>query len=254
MSQDPNSFDKDIADAQSGANPADHNQGTGGDSTQSNTTPDGAQSVDYQKKFAESSKEALRLFEENKKKDEEIARLAAIATQHEKVENNIDSLYPGFEQLDPEAQKNLVSYTNLIVKRAEENLNKNPAIAHAVTVYNESKFDRAFGDILTQYPDLKTSKDEFKKKYFNPQNTPDNIKDILNDLAKVHLFDKAVDIGAKGEKEKIDRIDLNRSTGGDKTPKASRTIEDWNRMAQDNPAKFAKLSKEFSEDINSGKI
>ncbi len=247
---DPNSFDAEIKDAQ--ANPEAPNQGTGGDTTPPNTIPEGEQNIDYQKKFAESSKEALRLFEENKKLNEELAAKATATA--EMPSETMSAMYPGFEDLDTEAQKNLINYTNIITERAKSEIYKDPAISHARAVYNESKFDSAFGEILNEFPQLKDSKDEFKKKYYNPNNTPDNIKSILGDLAKVHLFDKAKEIGAEDERTKQNRIDMERSTGGDKTPRASRTLGDWQRMASENPAEFARHSKEYHADLESGKL
>ncbi len=248
MTQDPNSFDQEIKDAQ--ANPQAQTQGTEGDQTPIKTTPEGEQSVDYQKKFAASSSEALRLLEENKKKDELIAQLSAKATENQPM----DTMYPGFDQLDSEAQKNLIAYTNLITKRTKDEIYKDPAISHAKTMYVASKWDSAFGTVAAKYPELNKSKDEFKSKYFNPNNIPDNIENILTDLAKAHLFDKATEIGAEEERAKQKRVDLERSTGGDKTPQASRSLEDWARMARENPAKFAQNSKQYQQDLDAGKL
>ena len=246
---DPNSFDKEITDAQ--ANPESSNQGTETEKT-ANPTPEGEQTVDYKKKFTESSGEALRLLDENKKLKEALEVKATAPA--EMPSETMNSMYPGFEDLDEEAKNNLINYTNIVTKRATEEIYKNPAIAHSVKIYNENKFDKGLNEILNEFPQLKDSKDDFKGKYFNPNNTPDNIKDILGDLAKVYLFDKAKEIGASEEKIRADRIDMERSTGGDKTPKSSRTLEDWSRMAAENPALFAKHSKEYQTDLESGKI
>lgn len=250
MSNNPNSFDKELKDAQ-GANPDNSNQGTETEKTV-NPATDGEPVVDYQKKFAESSKEALRLYEENKKLQEE---LVAKANGTTKVEPAIDNLYPGFEQLDEEAQKNLIAYTDMIKKRTLEGVYQDPAIKFARDQYNATKWDTAFNQVAEKFPDLKTDKEEFKKKYFKADVVPDNIDTILEDIAKIHLFDKAKDLGAEEEKKKAsERVDLERTTGGDKTPKSNRTLDDWSRMARENPAKFAQLSKEFNDDMSSGKI
>lgn len=246
----PNSFDQEIKDAQ--ANPQAPDQRTEPVTTDEKPIVEGEQPIDYQKKFAESSKEALRLYEENKKLNEELVAKAN-ATVNIPSET-MGTIYPGFEQLDPEAQKNLIVYTDVITKRAKDELYKDPAIAYSRTVYNESKFDKALSEVLTERPELNASKDEFKNKYFNPNNTPDNIKSILSDLAKVHLFDKATEIGAEKERTKQNRIDLARTSGGDKTPQTSRSLEDWARMAQDNPAKFAQHSKQYHTDLEAGKL
>lgn len=244
----PNSFDQEIKDAQ--ANPSTQDQGTEPEKAEETPTPEGEPSVDYQKKFAESSKEALRLYEENKKLQDELAAKAKVA----EVPQSMDALYPGFEQLDEEAQKNLVNYTNVITKRTKDEIYKDPAIVHAKTMYNTSKFDQALNSVIAKFPELTKSKDEFKSKYFNPNNTPDNIESILTDLAKAHLFDKATEIGAEKERAKQGRVDLERTTGGTKTPTTSRSLEDWLRMAVENPQKFASLSKEYNADLESGKL
>jgi hypothetical protein len=166
----------------------------------------------------------------------------------------MENLYPGFEQLDKEAQDNLINYTNIVTKRAKDEILKDPAIAFARNNYSETKWNNAFESVATKFPELKTDKENFKAKYFKAGNVPNNIENILEDIAKIHLFDKAKEIGAKEEKAKTDRIDTERSTGGDRTPKSVRSLEDWQRMANENPQKFASLSKEYNSDIESGKI
>lgn len=248
MNPDPNSFDQEVKDAQN-ANPVTQDQGTETETTVENPTQPSETDVDYQKKFAESSKEALRLYEENKRLQEELEAKARSQEQ-----NNSMDTYPGFEQLDEDAQKNLIAYTNLVTKRAKEEIYKDPAIAHSVNIYNQNKFETALNSVVAKFPDLAQSKDDFKNKNFNPKNVPDNIEGILTDLAKAYLFDKATEIGAKKEREKASRIDMERATGGTKTPTVNRTLEDWTRMAQENPAKFAQLSKEYQSDMDSGKL
>lgn len=243
----PNSFDTEIKDAQ--ANPDTQVQRTEVETTTPNPTKEGEPNVDYAIKFAESSKEALRLLEENKRLAKELE-----AKANAEVPQSMDSVYPGFEQLDPEAQKNLIAYTNVVTKRATEEIYKNPAIAHSVKIYNENKFNTALESITNKFPELSKSKDDFKSKYFNANNVPDNIESILGDLAKAYLYDKAVEIGAEKERAKADRVDMERTTGGEKTPQTSRSLEDWARMAVENPQKFAQLSKEYNTDLESGKL
>lgn len=245
MNDNPNSFDDEIKDAQ--ANPDTQNQGTETETT-ANPTPEAEQEIDYKTKFAESSKEAIRLYEENKRLAEELEAKGKAP----EMEQPASDLYPGFEELDPEAQANLIAYTDIVTRRTVESVYKDPAISFAKTTYNETKFDRALAEVVSKYPDL--NKEEFKAKVFNPNNVPDNIGDIMEDLAKIHLFDKAKELGAKEEQEKANRIDLERTTGGDTAPSVSRTLEDWHRMAMENPAEFAKLSKQYNEDLTSGKL
>lgn len=208
-----------------------------------------APEVDYKTKFVESAKEAQRLYAEN----QALKSLERQETQPE-VANSMDSLYPGFENLGEEEQRNLVDYTNEITKRAKAEIYKDPAIAFAKASYNTKVWDDAFAKVSSKYPELITSKDEFKSKYFHVNNVPANIESILEDVAKMHLFDKAKSIGAKEESEKLNRMEIERATGGDKQTTTSRSLEDWARMSQENPAKFAKLAGEYRKDLESGKI
>ena len=74
--------------------------------------------------------------------------------------------------------------------------------------------------------------------------------EVIKDLAKIYLFDSAKTLGAEEEKKRASRIDLEDVTGGDKNPPgASRSMEEWDRLARENPAKFASLSKEFNDDL-----
>ncbi len=212
--------------------------------------------IDYKTKFSESSKEALRLLQETKEKDAEIERLRVLAEQANGTNygSSSDALYPGFENLDEEAKANLVAYTDSIKKNTLDAVYKDPAIAFAKNQYNETTWLNAFESTASQYPQLRESKEDFKAKYFRADNVPSNIGDILKDLAKVYLFDKAQDIGAESARIQAERIEIERAGGGDKTPKASKTLEDWDRLAKANPAEFAKQSKQFNEDMASGKL
>lgn len=221
-----------------------------------NPNSEAEQNIDYKTKFSESSREAQRLLDEKKESDRiiaekeaEIARLKGQGT-----ESTSDVLYPGFEELDPEAQENLRNYTSMVENRVKDNIYKDPAIIHSRQVFNEKKWSDAFEKVSAQFPDLRDSKDDFKAKYFQPNNVPDNIDVLMVDMAKMHLFDKAKFMGAEEEKKRADRIDMERSSGGDKTPPSNRTIDDYAHMAQENPAKFAKISKEFNADLAAGKL
>lgn len=253
--EDPNTFDKELKP----------DQGTEGKENLNNPNPDPELEVDYKKKFSESSSEALRLLAENKEKDrllaeaqaekERLAReLAEKGNQDLNPDEFTETLYPGFEQLDPEAQENLIKFTKNITKKAQDEILKDPAIAFARNSYSEKVWDGAFQSVAQKYPELSTNKDDFKAKYFKAGNVPPNIEKILEDIAKMYLFDRAKEIGAREEKEKADRIELERTTGGDKKPKASRTLEEWARIARENPAQFAKMSKEYHADLQAGKL
>jgi len=249
MEDNANSFDKEIENAQD-ANSQVVENGTQENDNSINTIQNVESAIDYQKKFSESTKEAQRLYEENKqlKQQFELKDNTAQSVQ------NTDNLYPGFEELDEDAKNNIIAYTNTVTNKAAEQLKKDPAYAFALKQYNTQYFDNALQKTIEKFPELAQSKDEFKSKYFNVNNVPENIESILGDVAKIHLFDNAKNIGAKEETEKINRVELERVTSGQKETNVSRSLEDWTRMSKDNPAKFASMSKEFNEDLNSGKI
>jgi len=251
----PNSFDKEIENAQ-GANATEANSQNQENGTEQKDTvnhlEEVAPAIDLKTKLAASSREALRLLEENKQFRqmlEEKDKMAQFTP-----EQPIDNLYPGFEDLDEDSRNNLIAYTNQVTNRAKEELYKDPAIAFAKSSYNEKVWNDAFANISNKYPELLEKKDDFKNKYYNVNNVPVNIESILNDVAKIYLFDNAKAIGAKEEAEKTNRTEMERTNAGENTPQVSRSLEDWTRMSQENPAKFALMSKEYNNDLDSGKI
>jgi len=250
--KEANSVVEKVEDAKE-VNPQENNKGTQEKETPNPTVENVASTIDYSKKFSESSKEAQRLLNENKKLKEELELKDKVVeeTQHQ----NIDNLYPGFENLDESEKENLIAYTDSVTRRAAETLQKDPAYAFAQKQYHENRWNLALEATLKKFPELAKSKDEFKSKYFNPSNVPENIEEVLEGVAKIHLFDKAKEIGAKESQEKSKQVDLERTTAGDK-PDSSvhRTLDDWMHMQKEDPARFRKLSKEFNKDMASGKI
>lgn len=248
-----NSFDKEIENAQNANSQTEQNGTQEMDNSINQTVENVASTIDYQKKFSESAKEAQRLYEENKRLKEQF-ELKDTVQQQPVVEQNMDNFYPGFDELDEEAKNNLIAYTNTVTNKAKQELYKDPAIAFARKQYNEQVWDSAFNKVMNQYPELADKKDEFKSRYYNVNNVPENIENILGDVAKIFLFDKAKEIGAKEESEKANRVELERTTAGIKDTTVTRSLEDWQRMARENPNEFRKLSKEFNDDMASGKI
>lgn len=227
--------------------------------TEQPKTPQDVETVDYREKFIESAKGAHALLEEKKKLEARIAELESnpqAGTSPDLPTHSPDTevLYPGFENLDEEAQRNLQAYTDAVMNKTKESIYKDPAIAFAQKSYNETKWETAFASTLSKYPELESAKADFKAQYFNPNNVPDNIDDILETMAKSYLFDKARDMGAAEGQEVAQRVQLEEPTGGDKTPSVHRSLADWQRMAQQNPAKFAQLRKEYEADLASGKL
>jgi hypothetical protein len=244
----PNSFDEEVQDAQA-ANP-DYQEVEGTEQTDTVST-ESPQEIDYKTKFTESAKEAQRLYRENEElKASQVDESSNLT--NDPYSNPNEPLYDGFNDLDDDAQKNLIAYTDSVTKRAKEELYKDPAIAFARDTYNKTRWEDAFTKASDAYPELKDSREEFRSQYFNAAVVPENIDDVLKDVAKIYLFDKAKDIGAAEERQKIDRVELETPTGGDKTPSVRRTLEDWERMKNENPQKFAEKTKEFNADLDSG--
>lgn len=218
--------------------------------------------IDYEVKFKESSKEALRLLDVQKEKDAEIERLRI---ENEELQNRqgsgnvfeptADNPFPGFEDLDDVAKAQFINYTKGVVNKATQEIIKDPAIAFAKKQFNTQRWEAALNNAILKYPKLAESKDEFRTKYFDVNNVPENIDNILIDVAKIHLFDSSMEIGAKNQDEiNENRIELERNTSGPKEPPVRRSLEDWQRMQRENPEQFRKLSKEFNDDMASGKI
>jgi len=234
----PNSFEE-FEGQDASANPDTESQRTEQAET---VTPE----VDYQTKFRESAREAQRLYAEKKELERQLAN-----RQPQEFNNQTnDGFFPGFNELDDEAKQNLLAYTDAVTKRTLESVYKDPAIAFSRNAYNEKKWNDAFAEASQTIPELASHADSFKSQYYNPNNVPDNMAEVIKDLAKIFLYDKAKDIGAEEEREKSKRINLEDITGGDKNPpSASRSMEEWQRMASENPTKFASLSKEFNADL-----
>lgn len=230
----PNSFDELDEDATI-ANPTEDSQGT---EPQEEMVP--------KSKFTASAQEAIRLKHELDRVQAELK--AKNEAPEPIIEPYSEEIYPGFTDLDEDAKANLLAYTETVKRSVREDIYKDPALAFARSNYNEKKWDDAFATIVETYPDLKETAGEFKTNYFNPNNVPDNIAEILQDVAKIYLFDKAKEIGAAEERSKENRLEIDVATGGEKTPSVRRSLEDWLHMSQTNPTKFAQLSKEYEED------
>ena len=230
---------------------------TNADGTEQKPTGQSEQeTVDYRQKFIESSKGAHELLEEKRKLEAEIAqmRAAGTTTLNTPHSTSTENLYPGFEELDPESQANLIAYTDAVTAKAKEQILQDPAIAFARKNYNEATWESAFGELVAKYPKLSAAKGDFKAKYYNPNNVPGNISEILDTVARAYLYDDARDIGAQEGLETAQRVQLEEPTGGDKSPSVHRSLEDWMRVAQQNPAQFASMKKEYEADLASGKL
>jgi hypothetical protein len=237
----PNSFDEEVQDAT--ANPEIESERT--EETDTLQTPV-SPGIDYEAKFKESAREAQRLYEENK-------RLQGLANQKREEElitqpTDVSDLFPGFEHLDDDAQRNLLAYTESVKRKAVEEVYKDPDLQYIKTEAKEKRWNHALEEVVSELPDLKEHSIDFRAKYFNPNVQADPA--VLKELAKSYLFDKAREIGAREERERASRVNLEDIGGGVKTPATSmRSLDEWTRMSRENPTKFASLKKEFNEDL-----
>lgn len=250
MEENANSVDNTVENAN--ANSQEAIKGTQeNDNSTNDSLENVAQVIDYQKKFSESSKEAQRLYQEN----QELRKQFELKDKEQSNVQTTDNLYPGFEDLDEDAKSNLIAYTNAVTSKAAETLKKDPAYAFAQRQYNETIWDNAARKTVQKHPELEKELDSFKAKYFNVNNVPQNIEDLLDNAAKVHLFDKAKEIGMKEAEKLNSRVELERNTAGPRdVSKTTRSLEEWQRIATENPAQFVKMKKEFNADMTSGKI
>lgn len=211
--------------------------------------------IDYKKKFSESTTENQRILAELEAKKAEIDRLSklAIANQEKEKENGgaaIDSLYPGFEHLDDDAKENVRNFANGIEQKVKGELGKDPAIVFARRQFNNKKWEDAFAEVVKEIPELSSHKDEFKAKYFNADNVPDNMVAILNDLGGSFAFKKIKEKQAE-DAGKEDRLETNRGKGGPGSTKPGQhhTLAEYGKM---NPTLFASKAKMYAEDLANG--
>lgn len=164
---------------------------------------------------------------------------------------------PNFENFDEDTKNSLVGIFNMLDKRAQDRISKDPGVQHGRKIAAEKAWDDAFSSVSSNPlfgAELTSRKADFKAKYFNPGNVPANIEEILTDLAKGYLFDVSRDIGRKEGEENAGRFDLHRTHGGPKTDTSAMTIDDWEELRLKNPQEFARRGKEYNEALKSGKL
>ena len=149
------------------------------------------------------------------------------------------------------------AHVETVVGQAVEKVTKSPAIAFAKHQHNESRWNGAFERLCSnsELEGLEANKLEFKEKYFDPNLVPENIDEVLQEAAQSFLFRKLKD-NQEGQQVASERVELEDTTGGSKTPSTvtNRTIEEWQKLQQENPAKFAAEKKQFDEDMASGRL
>lgn len=227
-----------------------------------NLTPE--QAAKYWKDKADASTRGFHQFKTDKEKEiEELKSKIPSAQELEDAASKaanaseFENLIPNFDLLDDEAKANLKIFYRNIEKNILGKIDKDPAILDSRRTFNEKKWESAFNKVAGQFTELTGFREEFKKAYFQADNVPDNIDQILTTLAKSYLFDRAKELGAKEEQERQERVELERAGRGGADPQGpstKRTLEDWLFLQKTNPVKFSELKKEFDEDMASGKL
>lgn len=180
-----------------------------------------------------------------------VVEAAETAETLDEFEKNI----PDFDLLDDSTQANLRAIFQAMDRRLQKNLDNDPGVKLARQTFAAQKWDESFNRIAPAFGTRLTEKrEDFRARYFQANNVPDNIDEILTQLGKSYLYDQALEDGAAQERERNERIDPLRGTGGPKTPVSGMTIDDWERLRKTNPKAFAARSKEFDEQMASGQL
>ena len=137
--------------------------------------------------------------------------------------------------------------------RALSKIARDPAFGSAVTGANMARLHEAFNTLAKEegYEAVLTYKQEIIDRYFqDPLNIPQDVMSVLKPIAGGVLYEHRDEIDT-GRKPKHDRVEMLGGQGGDKKPAPARSLEYWERFAQENPAEFAKpeIQKMFNEDM-----
>lgn len=168
---------------------------------------------------------------------------------------DFEAQFANFDELDDDTQSTLRTIFNTNLKNTHKILDNDPAIRFARENFNEKKWEDGFNEVIASNPDFKRlldRKSEFKAQHFQKNNVPDNISDILTQLAKIFLYDNVKADGVEEGKILAERMTTNKASGGDKVNNIGRTLDQWEEMRLKNPQKFASLSKEYKEQRNRG--
>lgn len=179
------------------------------------------------------------------------------AAENAETMDDFAKAIPNFEFLDEDQQKSLYGVFNHIKTQLVQQISQDPGVQHGRRVVAEKTWDDAF-DAAAKNPlfgnELAQKKADFKARYYNPQNVPGNIEEIITELAKGYLFETAREIGRKEIQEEEGRIEPLRQTGGPGNGGSKMTINDWHLLQQKNPQEFARRSKEYNAQLKAGEL
>mgnify|MGYP001570683631 CR=1 FL=1 len=175
--------------------------------------------VDYKKKFSESSTEALKIREENKRLMQEKAELEA------KLSNKDDDT-----SLGREYDMDLLSETEKSILKSQKKLEKELQLMKEEKAWTED-----FGNAVKQFPKLAERADEFKEFCYQYPKTID-----APTLAKAFLFEEPQ------EEKQAPKKGLEKPSAGSRQPQSGMSIEDITRLRTSDPKAYIKAIRDGS--------
>ena len=218
-------------------------EGLEGEGTPNNTTPEGDGSTPkggeedtYKERYADSSREAKRLYEENRLLKTQIDGLSKKQTPAIELpsDEELSKSISEWDMMSPIEQK---IYKEQIGLKKEISFLKGDLSKTS----GQLEWENNFVEITKNdsYKELISKKSEFKYYCDKHAGTPIEV------LAKSFLFEKAETLGGIKEKERQSRVGLEKGVGGIKTPqKPGLTYEEREKIRIEDPKRYAKLLKQ----------
>lgn len=192
--------------------------------------------VDYQEKFKHSQAEAIKL-----KKEAD-----ALKAQNEKLKSSLNNSRPSDEELskkhpdwdfkDDEEKARIRETEALRMSQATQ--------AEALEEMKKKQaWKDDFEDLVSKSEFSDLAKDRKKFREYCRQEGHENVS--IETLAQSFLFSSAKEIGAKEERDKMQRDGLETSTGGNRgvQPGDKLTMEDVVHIRKADPARYAQMAK-----------
>lgn len=164
------------------------------------------------------------------------AKLEEFSSSETPSEEKLAKEIPDWEMLSPVEQKLI-----------RDHLALNKEVTHLRGALNKAvdklNWEDGFSEAIKKFPNLSKRKSEFREYCYKPE----NLKTPLEVLARSFLFEDAQEMGAKKEKEILERQGLEKSSGGEKPTVPPRgkmmTIEESERLRMTDPKKYMDLAR-----------
>lgn len=139
-------------------------------------------------------------------------------------------------------------------RRTLNRLGANPVFQQSIVSGNKLRLEEAFRQLSSEagYEPINDYRQEIVDEYFaDPLNYPDDLLSVLKTVAGNVLWSHRDEIATK-KKPKHDQVDMLGGHGGNKQQSSpTRSMEYWERLAKEDPQKFAsvEMQKLFNEDM-----